>query len=189
MKGGSGALEGDDGYDHIGMIDASGGVLDQDYEMYEQQTPHFILKHEYLTDSAGAGKWRGGFGVETKIKLGGEGTKMVVFGDGHEVPPYGLFGGKESILNKISLLYPDGKEKVPLSKDIVNDIPDGTVYYQIASGGGGYGNPKERDIAKVASDVRNEICSVKNAKENYGVVFKGDSYEVDEENTTKLRSK
>ena len=189
MKGGSGALEGDDGYDHIGMIDASGGVLDQDYEMYEQQTPHFILKHEYLTDSAGAGKWRGGLGVETKIKLGGEGTKMVVFGDGHEVPPYGLFGGKESILNKISLLYPDGKKKVPLSKDIVNDIPDGTVYYQIASGGGGYGNPKERDIAKVASDVRNEICSVKNAKENYGVVFKGDSYEVDEENTAKLRSK
>ena len=39
MKGGSGALRGDDGYDHIGMIDASGGVLDQDYEMYEQQTP------------------------------------------------------------------------------------------------------------------------------------------------------
>lgn len=189
MKGGSGALEGDDGYDHIGMIDASGGVLDQDYEMYEQQTPHFILKHEYLTDSAGAGKWRGGLGVETKIKLGGEGTKMVVFGDGHEVPPYGLFGGKESILNKISLLYPDGKEKVPLSKDIVNDIPDGTIYYQIASGGGGYGNPKERDIAKVVSDVRNEICSVKNAKENYGVVFKSDTNEVDEENTAKLRSR
>ncbi len=189
MKGGSGALEGDDGYDHIGMIDASGGVLDQDYEMYEQHTPHFILKHEYLTDSAGAGKWRGGLGVETKIKLGGEGTKMVVFGDGHEVPPYGLFGGKESILNKISLLYPDGKEKVPLSKDIVNDIPDGTVYYQIASGGGGYGNPKERDIDKVVSDVRNEICSVKNAKENYGVVFKGDTNEVDEENTAKLRSR
>ena len=58
LKGGSGALEGDDGYDHIGMIDASGGVLDQDYEMYEQQTPHLLLKHEYLQDSAGPGKWR-----------------------------------------------------------------------------------------------------------------------------------
>ena len=40
LKGGSGALRGTDGYDHIGMIDASGGVLDQDYEMFEQQTPH-----------------------------------------------------------------------------------------------------------------------------------------------------
>jgi N-methylhydantoinase B/oxoprolinase/acetone carboxylase alpha subunit len=55
LKGGSGALQGCDGYDHIGMIDASGGVLDQDYEMFEQQTPHRLIKHELLTDSAGAG--------------------------------------------------------------------------------------------------------------------------------------
>ncbi len=40
LKGGSGALKNSDGYDHIGMIDASGGILDQDYEMFEQQTPH-----------------------------------------------------------------------------------------------------------------------------------------------------
>jgi len=187
MKGGSGALEGDDGYNHIGMIDASGGVLDQDYEMYEQQTPHLILKHEYLEDSAGAGKWRGGLGVETKIKLSGKGTKMVIFGDGHEVPPYGLFGGKESILNKISLVFPDGKEFVPLSKDIVNDIPGETIYYQIASGGGGYGNPRERDIEKVAADVKNGVCSVEKAREDYGVVFKNKTYEVGTEETKNLR--
>ena len=48
LKGGSGAMRGTDGYDHIGMIDASGGVLDQDYEMFEQQTPHLLIKHEYL---------------------------------------------------------------------------------------------------------------------------------------------
>ena len=56
LKGGSGAMIDCDGYDHIGMIDASGGLLDQDYEMFEQMTPHLLLKHEYLTDSAGAGK-------------------------------------------------------------------------------------------------------------------------------------
>ena len=55
MKGGSGGIYGADGYDHIGMIDASGGVLDQDYEMFEQQTPHLLLKHEYL---AGLGRRR-----------------------------------------------------------------------------------------------------------------------------------
>lgn len=187
MKGGSGALENDDGYDHIGMIDASGGVLDQDYEMYEQQTPHLIMKHEYLIDSAGAGKWRGGLGVETQIRLGGNNTKMVVFGDGHEVPPYGLFGGKSSILNKILLEYPDGKIKTPLSKDIIDDIPEGTKYYQVASGGGGFGNPKEREIDKVVNDVRNELCSLKTAREEYGIVFKPGSFEVDIEETNKLR--
>ena len=187
MKGGSGALEGDDGYDHIGMIDASGGVLDQDYEMYEQQTPHMIIKHEYLKDSAGAGKWRGGLGVETEIKLGGVNFKMVVFGDGHEIPPYGLFGGKESILNRISLIYPDGKEKVPLSKDIVDDIPGGTVYFQIASGGGGFGNPKERDIDKVIMDVKNDVCSFEKAKEKYGVVIDKEGFVVNKNETKKLR--
>jgi len=169
MKGGSGALQGDDGYDHIGMIDASGGVLDQDYEMYEQQTPHRIIKHEYLMDSAGAGKWRGGLGVETVIRIGADNTTMVVFGDGDKAAPYGLFGGKSSILNKISLTYPDGTEKVPLSKDLIEDIPEGTIYRQIASGGGGYGHPKERDREKVLMDVKNGVCSKEKAEADHGI--------------------
>ena len=169
MKGGSGALQGDDGYDHIGMIDASGGVLDQDYEMYEQQTPHMIIKNEYLEDSAGAGKWRGGLGVETEIKLGGDNTTMVVFGDGDHVGPYGLFGGKSSVLNKITLTYPDGKTIVPMSKDLIEGIPKGTIYRQTASGGGGFGDPGERDKEKVAMDVKNGVCSANKAREDYGM--------------------
>ncbi|OFY87881.1 MAG: hydantoin utilization protein B [Bacteroidetes bacterium RIFCSPLOWO2_12_FULL_35_15] len=169
MKGGSGAMLGDDGYDHIGMIDASGGVLDQDYEMYEQQTPHLIMKHEYLCDSAGAGKWRGGLGTETIIKVGANNTKMVVFGDGDVVPAYGLKGGKESILNILELRYPNGKKKRPYSKDIVDDIPSGTIYYQVAGGGGGYGNPKERGKEQVKMDVKNGIVSKKVAEKVYGV--------------------
>ncbi len=164
LKGGSGALEGDDGYDHIGMIDASGGVLDQDYEMYEQQTPHRILKHEYITDSAGAGKWRGGLGVKTEILIGADETTMVVFGDGDHVPPYGLFGGKDSILNKIALRYPDGKEVTPMNKDLIEGIPQGTVYHQVASGGGGFGDPKDRDREKVKMDVRDGVVSEEKAE-------------------------
>ena len=174
MKGGSGALQGDDGYDHIGMIDASGGVLDQDYEMYEQQTPHRIIKHEYLMDSAGAGKWRGGLGVETEILIGADNTTMVVFGDGDKAAPYGLFGGKSSILNIISLKYPDGKERVPLSKDLIEGIPAGTVYYQVASGGGGFGDPKERDREKLLADVKNGVVSVERARGDYGVEDQND---------------
>ena len=64
------------------MIDASGGVLDQDYEMFEQQTPHRLIKHELLPDSAGAGQWRGGLGVETIFEIGSDDTQLVTFGDG-----------------------------------------------------------------------------------------------------------
>lgn len=173
MKGGSGAMKGDDGYDHIGMIDASGGVLDQDYEMYEQQTPHRIVQHEYLCDSGGAGQWRGGLGTVTQIMLKGEDTTMVVFGDGDVEPNYGLFGGKGSVLNKIELTYPDsyrdGKKLIPMSKDMIFGIPDNTLYYQIAGGGGGYGNSKKRDKEKVIQDLKNEVISEEAAEKIYGL--------------------
>jgi len=188
LKGGSGALQGDDGYDHIGMIDASGGLLDQDYEMYEQQTPHQILKHEFLTDSGGVGKWRGGLGVETIIKMGGDNATMVVFGDGNVASNYGLFGGKGSVLNSIKLEYPDGKHLTPLSKDLIEGISDGTVYKQIAGGGGGYGNPKERDVNSVQQDVQNEIVTKAQAAKEYGVIFKNNSFDIDNVETKKNRN-
>ena len=187
LKGGSGAMSDCDGYDHIGMIDASGGILDQDYEMFEQQTPHLLLKHEYLTDSAGAGKHRGGLGVETCYRVGGEETNMVVFGDGDVEPAFGLFGGRDGTLNRIELRYPDGSVYRATSKDMVTGVPNGTIYRQEAGGGGGYGDPKERPVEAVAAEVRNGIVSVEAAREIYGVALDPETSEVDEEETRTLR--
>jgi N-methylhydantoinase B len=167
LKGGSGAMNGTDGYDHIGMIDASGGILDQDYEMFEQQTPHLLKKHEYLTDSAGAGQWRGGLGVETEFIIGSEDTQLVTFGDGDFEPAFGLFGGKEGTLNEIKLTYPDGQVVVPKNKDLITGVPRGTVYHQYAGGGGGYGDPLKRDRVTLAHEVRNGIISPEAAKADY----------------------
>ncbi|HEY3076127.1 MAG TPA: hydantoinase B/oxoprolinase family protein, partial [Burkholderiales bacterium] len=71
LKGGSGGTWMADGYDHIGLINCAGGILAQDYEMFEIHDPHFLVKHEYLPDSAGAGRWRGGLGVETEFVMRG----------------------------------------------------------------------------------------------------------------------
>jgi N-methylhydantoinase B len=187
LKGGSGGTSGVDGYDHIGMIDASGGVLDQDYEMFEQQTPHLLLLHEYWKDSAGAGQYRGGLGVETKFKIGGEKTNVVTFGDGDVEPAFGLFGGKEGTLNKIEITYPDGKVYKTTTKDLVKRVPSGAILFQQAGGGGGYGDPLKRPAAKVAREVKNGIISVECAKEDYGVVVDPKTFEVNEEGTSKLR--
>ena len=170
MKGGSGAMDGTDGYDHIGMIDASGGILDQDYEMFEQQTPHTLIKHEYYTDSAGAGKWRGGLGTETIYKIGSEDTQIVTFGDGDFEPSFGLFGGGGGNLNLIKMTYPDGTEVIPNNKDLITGVPKGTVYYQIAGGGGGYGPATERDRKIIAREIRDEVISPEKANELYGYV-------------------
>jgi len=167
LKGGSGAMNGTDGYDHIGMIDASGGVLDQDYEMFEQQTPHLLKKHEYVTDSAGAGQWRGGLGIETVFIIGSEDTQLVTFGDGDFEPAFGLFGGQDGTLNQIKLTYPDGQEVIPRNKDLITGVPKGTVYYQVAGGGGGYGEPAERERDLLASEIRNKVISEEAAAEIY----------------------
>jgi len=189
MKGGSGGTYGFDGYDHIGMIDASGGVLSQDYEMFEQQDPHLLWKHEYLTDSAGAGRWRGGLGVETEFSLDGERMNVITFGDGDVEPAFGLFGGKDGTLNIIELRYPDGKTHVTLSKELVAGVPKGTIWYQQAGGGGGYGDPMLRPAEKVLKDVKNEVVSLEKAREDYGVVIDPVSLAVDEKATVALRAK
>jgi N-methylhydantoinase B len=187
LKGGSGATSGVNGYDHIGMIDASGGVLDQDYEMFEQQTPHLLLKHEYWKDSAGAGQWRGGLGIETEFKIGGENTKVVTFGDGDVEPAFGLYGGKDSTLNKIELRYPDGRTYQTTTKDLVEDVPEGTVLFQQAGGGGGYGPPHLRDPLLVANEVKSGIISIECAEKDYKVILDSETFELDAEATRKLR--
>jgi len=190
LKGGSGAMQGVDGYDHIGMIDASGGLLDQDYEMFEQQTPHRLLQHEYLVDSAGAGEWRGGLGVETVFEIGSDDTQMVVFGDGDVEPAFGLEGGGAGSLNAIELVFPDGPDggkKTPDSLDLLRGVPRGTIYRQRAGGGGGHGDPMRRPAARVAEEVRNGVVSFEAAREIYGVVVDERTMTFDAEATEKLR--
>ncbi len=169
LKGGSGAMRGVDGYDHIGMIDASGGLLDQDYEMFEQQTPHLLLKHELLPDSAGAGQWRGGLGVETLFRIGSDDTQLVTFGDGDFEPASGLFGGGNGTLNFIRLTYPDGRTVTPKNKDLITGVPKGTIYHQQAGGGGGYGDPARRDREVLHEEVKNGVVSAQAARDLYGL--------------------
>ncbi len=188
LKGGSGATIDCDGYDHIGMIDASGGLLDQDYEMFEQQTPHLLERHEFLTDSAGAGRFRGGLGVETRYRVGGEKTQLVIFGDGDVEPAFGLFGGQDATLNSIELHLPDGTVRKTASKEIVASVPAGTGYVQRAGGGGGFGPPHERPAETVRREVADELISVDAARSAYGVVIDPESGQVLEAETAARRA-
>ena len=190
LKGGSGATHGYDGYDHIGLINCAGGILAQDPEMFELQTPNVLVKHEYRTDSAGAGRWRGGLGVETVIRFEGEDSKGVVFGDGidEEARAFGLFGGKAGSINEMEFIFPGNRSHKPQSKELVPDIPKGTVLRQVAGGGGGYGDPFQRPVEQVTFEVRNGVLSAQKATEDYGVVLDPETFEVDATETEKIRS-
>jgi N-methylhydantoinase B len=189
LKGGSGATYGVDGYDHIGLINCAGGILAQDPEMFELTTPHILLKHEYITDSAGAGQWRGGLGVETIFQIYGEDVMGVTFGDGveDEARAFGLFGGKEGSLNTIELIFPEDRTYSPRSKEVIKEIPKGTIFHQIAGGGGGYGDPFKRPSERVLKDVKNNFISIEKAEQDYGVVVDSVKWEIDEDKTIKRR--
>jgi N-methylhydantoinase B len=189
LKGGSGGTWMADGYDHIGLINCAGGILAQDYEMFEIHDPHLLIRHEYLQDSAGAGRWRGGLGVETEFEIYGENVTGIAFGDGieEEARAFGFFGGRPGSVNRVELHFPDGTVKTAKAKEIIRNIPPRTIYKGLAGGGGGYGDPFERPVAKVLEDVRNELVSVRSAREDYGVVVEGTTLELDEEATRKLR--
>jgi N-methylhydantoinase B len=190
LKGGGGAMQGVDGYDHIGLIACGGGLLAQDPEMFEMKDPLFINSFEYKSDSAGAGEWRGGLGVELKMEFLGEDNMISAFGDGIDPGSQagGLNGGRDGILNRGELVYPDGHMHVCVSKEIVGGIPSGTLWHQIAGGGGGYGDPFKRPAERVAREVLYGLISVEVAHDDYGVVVDPKSLELDESKTNTLRS-
>ncbi|MBN2123041.1 MAG: hydantoinase B/oxoprolinase family protein [Deltaproteobacteria bacterium] len=189
LKGGSGGTWTADGYDHIGLINCAGGILAQDYEMFEIHDPHLLIRHEYLPDSAGPGRWRGGLGVETEFVIQGENVTGIAFGDGIEEgsEAFGFLGGKQGCLNRIELRYPDGTIRVARSKEIIRNIPTGTVFNERAGGGGGYGDPFLRPVERVVEDVRNGVVSPESAERDYGVVFDRESGAADATATERLR--
>ena len=188
-KGGGGGTWGADGYDHIGLITSGGAIAAQDPEMFEVVNPVLLERFEYLPDSAGAGRWRGGLGVETVFTFEDGPVQASVFGDGgtDETAAFGILGGRSGCANSLELRYPDGTDYHPHLKDIINEIPAGTVYHQIAGGGGGYGDPRLRDAGRVAEEVRNGVVSPVRARDLYGVVVDEVTWAVDERAPAELR--
>jgi N-methylhydantoinase B len=189
-KGGSGGTEGVDGYDHIGSIRAGGSLEGEDNEMFEVGNPYLRLrKHELLPDSAGAGQWRGGLGVETVIELGGEEQMIAAYGDRLTEEPWGLFGGLPGTLSRMEVTLPDGTVRHVVSKDLVDGIPPGSVLHKWTGGGGGFGDPFARDPERVAADVANGVVSRENGERLYGVAVDPVTRAVDAERTAELRGR
>jgi len=103
-------------------------------------------------------------------------------------PAFGLFGGHAGTLNGIALVRPDGRVVRPRSKDIIRDVPAGTLYVQDAGGGGGYGPPHERPAGKVREEVLDGIVSIDAAREVYKVALDPRTLSILEEETARLRA-
>ncbi len=187
-KGGGGAVYGNDGWNHIGLVICGGGLRSPDPEIHERVTPFLLSCHEYLKDSAGPGKWRGGFGVVYRWKVDGDNIPCAMFGSGimEDTAPSGLKGGKRAPPYVLKIIRSDGTV-IDADTNTFYTIYKGDIVEIYSSGGGGFGDPFEREPEKVLEDVRNELISIESAERDYGVVINPDTLEIDWERTEQLR--
>lgn len=184
--GGAGGARGMDGRHYIGDGIDLGGLIAPNVETNEVDYPHITEFNEFTTDSCGAGEYRGGCGAKYRIRFyDGAETDLIMFGDGRENAPYGLFGGEEGSLNMAYLNEGEEGEELLPSKGVSHVCGTGT-FTSYPSGGGGWGDPKKRPAEQVAMDVKNGYISQKSALEIYRVALKED-YAVDESITKALR--
>jgi N-methylhydantoinase B len=110
---------------------------------------------------------------------------LQVRADRHDFRPYGLYGGSPGRPSR-NVMNP-GQEDRPLPGKFTMTMKRGDVLSAESAGPGGWGDPLEREPARVARDVRNEFVSRRSAFDDYGVVFQGESFDVDEAATAARR--
>jgi N-methylhydantoinase B len=174
-RGGAGASTHADGWSNLGVIINPGGVRSPSIELTERQFPFFIRRYEFRPDSGGPGKYRGGLGSVFEMRLEGDQPATVnTSGDGVEVPPPGLFGGQPGQPHDFRLISGDEERPVP-SKGTEIPLEPGDVLHNASAGGGGYGDPRQRDPRLVARDLHDDLITPVAARDIYGLTGGGDS--------------
>jgi N-methylhydantoinase B len=159
-------------------------------EIMEQAVP--VLYHRYALreGSGGAGKHRGGFGLDYEVELRrGEARASFVMDHGR-FGPQGALGGEDGAKNEVTVRR-GGEIYTPLHLSKEQDIPlsPGDRVHVRTPGGGGYGSPFERPVDMVAEDVRLGRYSPEDARTRFGVVLSGTPAQPDLSATLDLRNR
>ena len=180
---GFGAHAGGDGEDGI-MHLSEPGCRNNPVEVLEIKGPLMIDRYGYRPDTGGPGKHRGGVGISRVYRFLAPSTAISIVYKTLS-PPWGINGGKEADPNHI--VIDPGTENEERKGSSYNFLEAGQVLANNTGGGGGWGNPFERDPAKVAKDVRNGFVSAEAAERDYGVAVDPATFTVDTARTATLR--
>jgi len=155
-------------------------------EAQEAAHPIIIERFELIRDSAGPGRYRGGCGVRRDMKFLATEGKLTNLTDRQRFGPYGLFGGRPGTRGR-TVINPGASEQVVHSKES-REFEHGDVISFQQSGAGGYGDPLQRDPARVLEDVLDEYVSIEQAREAYGVAIDPTTLTVDYDASARLRA-
>jgi N-methylhydantoinase B len=163
-----------------------GDVRNGSIEGIELKCPVLVESRELRTDSGGAGKYRGGLGIDLRVRNLVEGKWNFELVRRNQCPPWGLWDGKPGEVGIYLLREPQAKEFRGMG-GAHHPVPVGSEVIVRTGGGGGWGDPLDRDPASVRMDVQEEFISAQSAHDEYGVVLR-DDLSIDQSATLKLRN-
>ncbi len=183
--GGTAFHDGQEGVPHMG-----GNQSNVPIELIEADYPLRVEEYGLLPDSGGPGKFRGGLSIVRSYRALEDDVMLSLRSDKRAYPPHGLFGGGEGA-PCMSIINPGSEDRVlPVLLMGPETLNEGDLFHHVMPGGGGYGDPLERDPEAVLDDVFEDKVSVEQAAAAYGVVLRRDAdgqLRVDPEATARAR--
>jgi len=176
---------GADGDGSEGVSHPAGNTASSPVEILEIENPVVIDEYALITDSGGAGQFRGAQSYVKQVTNIGEPATLQLRSDKRKFPPYGLQGGSTGSPS-LNILNPGPDEELLPTLAQVKFGRDEVIRHEMA-GGGGWGDPLTRDPAAVLEDVIDGRVSVAAARDEYGVLLDEAGDAVDVESTVRLR--
>jgi N-methylhydantoinase B len=175
--GGWGGFEGGDGEDGL-INNVNGGFKDYPVEVFETKYPALITGYGFRQDSGGPGRFRGGCGIYRTHELETDSSLYLWF-ERSVTPAWGLFGGRGAVGPAV-VVNGDREDERHLLKANAHPVASGGVVRLLTGGGGGFGDPLERDPERVREDVLDGYVSLEAAASDYGVVLDPATLEIQE---------
>lgn len=182
--GGIGARPQRDG--ESALINYMGNCSSQPVEVWESMYPLRVTQYRLRDDSAGPGRRRGGFGLCLSYEALESGLEVSIFTERQRFSPFGLKLGQPGAPGHYRLRRGDREFIIP-TKTSGLWLRRGDVIDLETPGGGGYGNPFERELHLIAQDVHERLVSAESAASEYGAVVKQDG-SIDHAATERLRA-
>ena len=166
--GGWGAQPGHDGFSPL-KTTTHGDTRNVPIEVEETFFPVRVESYEWRTDSAGAGRYRGGLGLRKRYRILEDCSLIAAF-ERTKCAPWGLFGGQPAKTGCVVVENP-GVAAATYKKVTSLPLAKGATIDLLSAGGGGRGDPRTRPVAEVVADVRGGYVSIEAARADYGVVI------------------
>jgi N-methylhydantoinase B len=156
-------------------------------EILETEYPIRVLRHEWIPDTAGAGRYRGGPGVLKEYQLQADALFTLRMGHQFKYSGWGVEGGKAPPTARASVNRGTARERALGPLETMSMLPGDTITIELP-GGGGYGDPLLREPEQVLEDVLNGYVSIRAAREVYGVAIDPERMQIDWEATRQIRN-